>query len=393
MNQLPEDLIFSIFLYCPKTSDVANLLQLNRHWLGVARYEALWRMRFAFHLSDRIKSEEERLADNQQALSTSRSKGTIRKLKLLAKSHVDEAEKLYTREKVCEHGGDHDREQGIDFYTGFRFYTIFKKEIEGLRIGKMTEKLMELISCNYERTNYAANDENILTDENPLKKKWKRFIDFVDSNLVPDSESAITDQYYMLQKNCTAQFATKFEADLSSMMKKLRKYFFKLSKPKEELYQEFNNAVANILEPVRILTDTSKYKYPIDAYKCLPVAVESMNFDLVHSLLVSIKDDCKRTDSERQYRDISVKNGDALDFCKKLMTSFMNKSYPVENIMYFLNSMVVIFPSLMHELRNKNHAKFKCDEDLLANSIIDCRNYYTGMELSMELFEKAIRGM
>ncbi|EFC46351.1 hypothetical protein NAEGRDRAFT_65705 [Naegleria gruberi] len=383
MNELQEDLIFSIFLMCSKTRDVANLLLLNRHWLGVARYEALWRMRFSFFLQDRIEFEEEKLENDAKALMKSKTKGKIKKLNDLRRSHVDEAEKLYHREKVCK---SEEGYEDVNFFTGFRFYSIFKKEVKAFLLGRNTEKLTNLMDRTVApQSNSHSNLAEVIV---PITEKWNNLIEFVENNLKPDCGDEIyMDQRYLLQKGFSGKFADSFSKDYSFIKCKLVR---QINPSIEESVKEFWNLNRQIIEPVRILTSGKRFKYPINGYYCLQVAVETMDFELVKGILDFLVEDCKKAENEQQVTNPYLNHKEILIFGMKVMSVFLDKSYPVDEIMYYLNCFNQLFPSFVSEEKKKNSFTFKCDEDVIAFSLIEHANYAFRLQFSLELFEKAV---
>nr|CAG4713861.1 unnamed protein product [Naegleria fowleri] len=445
LDDLPDELLFQILLYCEELKNVSHMLLLNMRCLSMANYEALWRMRLAFFLKRQVWEEELKLArHDQRQLKVSQQKGSIRKLNMKIKSHIEEAEKMYLREKhLCEVGAvlreeeeeligamqltqinarvnnpsssssclsldddmtkhsEHTMKQQqsnqklttpanrinektggvVDFYIGYRFYTIVKNEVIGRATSRLQQEFIDLFSgslCNYGLSHKNPFPTVMKPDTNALIIKWNKIVTFVENNFTADSND-LRDMEYHVQRKASPFIINSFFHDYQQIMKHVDKYFKKGLKPPNERVIEFKELNSKMVQPLIDLTSTTKFKYPVNIFKLLEEgAFELSDSTLNESLLRELKLEIQREEKEKRFKNVTMLNvEDIINFLLPQFTPLLNLSYDLGEISRTLGCWIEIFPSLIPYVQSKNvtpstqsNTSSKTNTDLLASYLI-----------------------
>ncbi|KAG2382861.1 hypothetical protein C9374_004828 [Naegleria lovaniensis] len=431
IDQLPDELLFSIMLYCEDLKTVSEMLLLNKRCLSMARYEALWRMRFAFFLKKEVWQEEAKLSHDLYKLQISKQKGQIRKLNEKIKTHVKEAESMYLREKhLCEVGAvlkedeedvlhlnhhpqlpantlSEDKQKDdvtsstvergqqsqkltansiiektggvVDFYIGYRFYTIAKKEVTGRATSKLHQEFSETYCSALKNFGLGQHGNQTLLvmnpDTNPLIIKWKKVVAFSQENFIADSNDH-RDMEYHLQRKASPFLIASFFEDYYHIMKHVDKYFAGLNAPNErDQFQELNSKLVN---PIIELTSTSKFQYPVNIFRLLEEgAFKLSDYTLNESLMHELKLELQRDDNSKKFKTVSIKDLDIINFLLPQFTALLHMSYDVSEIERILRFWIQEFPSLMSHVKSQPpysatppNTLSKSDVDVLASYLI-----------------------
>ncbi|KAG2388433.1 hypothetical protein C9374_000597 [Naegleria lovaniensis] len=384
MNQLPEDLIFSIMIFCEELKIVSDLLLLNRHWLSMARFEALWRMRYAFYLKKQIRQLEAEM--NSPNIKSSKKKGissSLRKLKSQTKTHVEEAEKMYMREKLQSHtptspcvDDDESATQksfGIDFYYGFRFYTIFKQELHGKLVGTVTGKLIELMGEKLPQIKilWKPMMDYIVVEKSPFCQKWNAFVDYVHSNLKPLTGDHF-DQEYQLQRCCTLSFMTYFRKDHASAYEEVVKALKDTSENPKKRLDENNDL---LVQPVLELISSAKCRFPLNVFRIFEPSLYLKSMKLMRALMKEIELDMERPQHEKHFNGYP-QDHEIMDNVKSQFQKLLELGhFQPEEIREILSFWINMHPTLIPQARKMQkepyiEKTFNTDADLLASVLL-----------------------